>query len=304
MTFLVALNTAANSGRSRAQREAIERGFHRHGLAFSYVPGNSPQSVQDALAGWDMEGVTGVVAAGGDGTVFHVLNGLCAHSDERRPPLGVLPIGTGNAFARDLGLAPGDWSAGLALLARGKTRRIDLVEARCADTRFYCLNIIGLGFVVEAGQWAGRLKWLGRAAYTLGAVMAMARLRRHRLRLVVDGEAMDRDALFVEASNSRYTGTHFLIAPDAQLDDGLLDLTLLAPLSRLRLLRLFPTIYDGRHGDHEEVITAQAARVRIEAPAGLPLMVDGEFIGQSPVEIQCLPRALELFSATPGEPGP
>ena len=299
MTFLVALNPSANGGRARSLKASLERSFDRSGLEAEWLEADSAEGVREALARKDLSPYQGVVAAGGDGTVFQVLNGLCVHEPAARPPLGILPVGTGNAFARDLGLAPGDWSAGMALLAGGSTRAVDLAEARCADATFWFINIIGLGFVVEAGQWATRLKRLGRAAYTLGALAAMVRLKTHDLVLTLDGERFALSGPFVELSNSRYTGTHFLIAPDARLDDGLLDLTGVSRVSRRRLVKLFPTIYDGSHVELEEVVTRQAARVTIEAPQGLPLMADGEFIGHTPVDIRCHPGALRVFSSPP-----
>lgn len=302
MSFLVVYNPAAGGGQARAQREAVTRGFERHGLAAEFLTARDPDALQEMLDDASMAGRDGVVAAGGDGTVFHVLNALCRLPAERRPPLGILPVGTGNAFARDLGLQPGDWSKGLALLASGTTRRVDLVRVSTPDADFHFLNIIGLGFVVQAGAWAARLKRLGRAAYTLGALVAMVRMPRHDLRLMLDDAPWKGEALFAEVSNSRYTGTHFLIAPQARLDDGRVHLTLLRPLSRLRLLRLFPTIYQGRHVDYEEVVTASAERVRIESPTGLPLMVDGEFLGHTPADIRCLPGAMRVFGELENTP--
>jgi diacylglycerol kinase (ATP) len=86
------------------------------------------------------------------------------------------------------------------------------------------------------------------------------------------------------------------MAPSAQLDDGLLDVTLVRRLPRLRLLRLFPTIYQGRHVDFEEVLTRQARMIRIDGPPGLALAPDGEICGRTPATVRCLPRDLEIFA--------
>jgi diacylglycerol kinase family enzyme len=116
------------------------------------------------------------------------------------------------------------------------------------------------------------------------------------LRIEIDGRLTEQENVLVEISNTRYTGTSFLIAPSAQMDDGLLDATLLRNLPRLRLLRLFPSIYSGRHVDFEEVTVIQGKRIRILAPQGYPMVADGEFRGQTPVEISCLHRDLAIFS--------
>jgi len=150
---------------------------------------------------------------------------------------------------------------------------------------------------VDAGLAALRFKFLGTAAYTLGVLSALLTLKTRRLRIELDGELIEQDNLFVAVSNSRFTGTHFLMAPHARLDDGLLDVTLVRRLPRHRLLRLFPTIFDGSHVAFEEVTTRQVQCIRVAEPAGLPLMTDGEFRGRTPLDIHCLPGELRLFSA-------
>lgn len=101
----------------------------------------------------------------------------------------------------------------------------------------------------------------------------------------------------MEASNSRYTGSSFLIAPDARIDDGELDLVIVRRLPRLRLLRLFPTIYSGQHINHDEVTVLKGREIEIRGPAGLEFMVDGEFRGVTPARISCQRHAIEMFCA-------
>lgn len=249
-----------------------------------------------------LEPFDGLVVAGGDGTLFEVLNGLYAHPSGQRLPLGVVPVGTGNAFARDLGLAPGDWEKGLAIVRAGRRRRVDVgrvefaAEGAGPNGGYYFINIVGAGLPVDALHTAERLKALGPSAYSVAAFWHAMRLRSHALRLEVDGQPLEEEAVFVEVSNTRYTGTSFLMAPEARFDDGLLDLTLLRRLPRHRLLRLFPTIYSGRHVEHPEVMTRQAREVRILAPQGLQLVPDGEFRGHTPAVVRCLERDLEIFA--------
>jgi len=153
-----------------------------------------------------------------------------------------------------------------------------------------------MGFAVDAGLVAQKMKFLGKAAYTLATLWKVLKLRSYPLELVIDGESVTSDNVFVTFSNSRYTGTHFLIAPEAKIDDGLLDVTILESLPRIRLLKLFPTIYDGRHIEYREVTSYKAAHIIIRSPQGMLLGPDGEFCGRSPAEITCLPRDLTIFS--------
>jgi len=259
-------------------------------------PGSAERQVADAA----VESFDAVVAGGGDGTLFEVLNGLCRHDRGQRPPLGVLPVGTGNAFARDLGLTPGDWAGGVELLRSGRHRAVDVGRVEYAGPEgfhsYHFLNIVGAGLPVDAMRTAERLKFVGQSAYSLAALWQALRMRSHDLRIELDGDVLNEDALFIEVSNTRYTGTSFLMAPTAQFDDGLLDVTIVRRLPRHRLLRLFPTIYQGRHVAYPEVLTRQAREVRILAPSGLVLAPDGEFRGHTPATVACLHRELEIFA--------
>ncbi len=250
----------------------------------------------DLVAEADLEAFDGVIAAGGDGTLFEVLNGLYRKAPGERVPLGLVPAGTGNAFARDLGLLPGDWQKGVDLIARNRPRKVDVGRVQTRSETFYFLNIIGMGFAVDAGRAAKKLKILGNAAYTLGTLWETIKLKSYPLHVEINGKHVKQDNVFIEISNSRYTGSSFLIAPDARIDDGLLDVTLLSRLPRRRLLQLFPTIYSGRHVQYEEVSTFQARQIRIHAPGGRLLAPDGEFRGHSPADISCLAADLEMFA--------
>lgn len=293
--LLLVFNPHAAMGRAAkllpALRAALEQFASLEVVATRAAGDAVERVVQSDLAGFD-----GLIAAGGDGTLFEVLNGLYAHPVEHRIPLGLVPVGTGNAFARDLGLRPGDWEKGVGIIRAGRQRRVDVGRVTHAGGAYHFLNIVGAGLPVDAMRTAERLKMLGKSAYSLAALWRAMRLQTFPLRVEIDGELVEQEALFVEISNSRYTGTSFLMAPVAQLDDGLLDVTVLRRLSRRRLLRLFPTIYRGSHVEYAEVLTRQARCVRLLTPPGLQLAPDGEFRGCTPATVECLPRDLAIFA--------
>ncbi len=292
---LLLINPQAGGGRVARLLPAIEQQLVQIGLVPEIHRSVAMGDIRQRLSATDLSGFDAVIAAGGDGTLFEAVNGLMAHPAESRPPLGVLPIGTGNAFCRDLGLQPGDWQAALALIMRAKIRQIDVARLDCADGQFYFVNIAGVGLVVDAGRTAQKLKVLGRAAYTLAALWQILKLRSYAVRIEVDGQGIEQNSLFAEISNSRYTGTSFLIAPAARLDDGLLHLTLVCRLPRTRLLRLFPSIYSGKHVEYPEVTVLQGKEISILQPQNCPMMMDGEFIGTTPARICCLPGVLPMF---------
>ncbi|MFQ5632775.1 MAG: diacylglycerol/lipid kinase family protein [bacterium] len=165
---------------------------------------------------------------------------------------------------------------------------------RTQGRNLYYLNILGLGFVAKVTKMAHKLKFLGNISYTFSAILQMIFLENNSLRIELDGNIFEREAIFVEISNTRYT-SNFLIAPDAKIDDGLLDVILLRKCSRSRLLRNFPKIFTGEHTALDEIETFQARKISITAEKPQLLAPDGELLGQTPVEVECLPGAVEMF---------
>lgn len=296
LKLLLLLNPHAAAGRAAALSEDISKklgAFAEVDLLLTSGPGDATRRVAEA----NLDGIDAVVAAGGDGTLFEVLNGLYENACEQKPPLGVIPVGTGNAFARDLGLEPGDWKKGIDIIASGRKRPFDIGRVQSQAGTYHFLNIVGAGLPVDAMLTAARLKFIGRVAYTVATLWRAMQLKTYPLNIVLDGDRVEQESMFIEVSNTRYTGTSFLIAPDAQPDDGLFDITLVRKLGRTRLLRLFPTIYKGEHVRYEEVTTYRAKEITIEGPDGLLLAPDGELRGATPATITCLYRDLEIFTA-------
>lgn len=296
MKFLLVFNPHAAAGRAAqllAPVSARLEQFAELDVLCTRGPGDATARVAET----DLASYDAVLAAGGDGTLFEVLNGLYANEADRRRPLGVIPVGTGNAFARDLGLAPGDWEKGIDIINGGNKRPFDVGRVESDTGVYHFLNIVGAGLPVDAMQAALSLKPFGRAAYSVASLWKAMQMHCYRMKITMDGRQIERDSLFVEVSNTRYTGTSFLIAPGAEPDDGLLDVILVSRLPRLRVLRLFPSVFKGKHVDFDEVETFRAREVRIEALSELPLAPDGELQGLTPATISCLHRDLEIYTA-------
>lgn len=296
MKLLIIFNPNAAYGRSVKKLAAIKTRFKQLGITAEFIATKQAGHGTELVAETDLSGFDGLVAAGGDGTVFEVLNGLYKHPKNKRIPLGLLPVGTGNAFSRELGLDADAWTGAMDLLRQGRTRQVDTCWVKSPDKSFYFLNTIHMGFSVDAGLTAQKLKWFGQTSYTLATLWQVLKLKSYPLVVEINGEVINSDNVFITISNSRYTGTHFLIAPTAEIDDGLMDVTILENLTRGRLLKLFPTIYDGRHVDYDEVSTYKTDTIKIISPESMLLGPDGEFCGNSPAEITCLHRDLTIFS--------
>jgi len=296
LKLLIIFNPNAANGRSVKKLESIKTRFKNLGIKATFKPTTHAGHGKDLAAGTSLSQFDGLVAAGGDGTLFEVLNGLYQHPKAARIPLGLLPIGTGNAFARELELKADALTDAIELIHRGRTRQVDVGFVKSTDCSFFFINIVSMGFAVDAGLVAQKMKFLGKTAYTLATLWQVLKLKSYPLVMDIDGKRIEKNNVFVTLSNSRYTGTHFLIAPGAKVDDGHLDVTILESLPRYRLLKLFPTIYSGRHIEYNEITSCKATQISIHSPLGLQLGPDGEFCGSSPAKITCLPRDLTIFS--------
>jgi YegS/Rv2252/BmrU family lipid kinase len=295
LKLLIIFNPRAAHGRSAKKLNEIKTAFERRDIDVEVksttCPGNGSKLVAEA----DLTAFDGLVAAGGDGTLFEVLNGLYAQPASHRIPVGILPIGTGNAFSRDLDIKTDGLNDAINIIKSANTRQIDVAKVEAADGDFYFLNVLHMGFSVAAGQAAQKLKFLGDVAYTLATLWQVLKLKHYPLEIEIDGQRLHQDVVFTTISNSRYTGTHFLIAPDASIDDGKLDVISLNKLKRLRVLKLFPTIYKGTHIEFEEVSCMQAKHISLLSPSGMLLGPDGEFCGHTPAKIKCLRKDLTVF---------
>ena len=294
MNVCVIYNPRAGNGRAKKLLPQVQRAFHAGGIQADILQTEFPGHAVELVQQVPLKNYDGIVAAGGDGTIFEVLNGLLKRDPFVDVPLGVLPIGTGNAFARDLDLTNRTWQRGIELIARNQPSPVDVGTFRTDGNLFYFLNILGMGFVTDIAQTASHFKWLGNMAYSIGVFVQLARLSATPVILEADGRTLTREMIFVEVSNSRYT-SNFLIAPHASLVDGKLDVVVLNPMSRWRLIRSFSKIFTGEHIHLPEVETFQVNRLRITTDTGRLLSPDGELLGSTPVEIECIPGAIRVF---------
>lgn len=294
MKVLLVFNPHAAHRRAGKLLPEIRKIFQKYeiqvDLRRTEYPGHAVKIVEQAV----FNNYDGVIAAGGDGTLFEVVNGYYRNPSERRIPIGVLPTGTGNAFAKDLALETGQLEQAVEIIHGNHLRMVDVGRFRVGGDQFYYLNILGLGFVADVTAASGKLKVFGNIAYTYGVFVQTLFLKSYPLVIEIDGKRLERENIFTEISNTRYT-SNFLMAPHAEIDDGKLDLTLLGPVTRRRLLKCFPMIFTGEHIHLPEVETFQAKHIRISTSVPKVLTPDGELVGTTPVVVECLHRDLEVF---------
>lgn len=299
MKILVIYNPQAGNGRARRLLPEIRQYLAEKAIDAEFVFSEASGHATTLAAQADLASFDAIVASGGDGTLFEVLNGYMRNSSERKPPLGLIPNGTGNAFMKELGLRKSDWRRAIDIIALGRPKALDVGRMLAQGQTHYFINIVGMGFVAQVSVTAVPLKRLGNAAYTLAVLLRLPWLKAQTLTLEIDGQTIVREGVFVEVANSRYTGTTFLIAPKATLDDGLLDVVLLKSLSRIGLLRLFRTVFDGSHIRHPQVEYFQARSISVTESRPGRLIPDGEIFGNTPASFECLPGAIRFLWPEP-----
>jgi len=289
----IVLNPTAGGGRAAKLLPAVVATLRRLSCPRHLHVTTAPREATTVARQFAADGVSLVVAVGGDGTVNEVANGLL----EACPgaTLGVLPAGRGADFARSVG-SPRNADAALERIVRATPRRIDIGRATFADgsSRAF-VNVAGLGFDAAVAERATGSRLPGSTVpYVSGLLGALACFHNLDVVIEVDGERIDGRALSVVVANGRYFGGGMKIVPDADLADGMIDLAVLGDLSKRNLLRNVPRVYRGNHVSHPKFThrTARVIRVTTTEPARVQL--DGEVVGEAPVTFAVEPGALWL----------
>ncbi len=306
-TYRVIVNPVAGRGAGDQAASHIEHGLSRYGLEFDLVrteqPGHGIDLAREAaVAGYDC-----VVAAGGDGTANEVINGLMQAKQEGADgcAMGVLCVGRGNDFAYGAGI-PTDLEAGLATLAQGQRRFIDVgrVVGGLYPQGRYFGNGIGIGFDAVVGFEAVKMTHLsGFSSYLVAVLKTVFLYYKAPLVTIEYGErSIEQRSLMISVMNGRRMGGGFMMAPQGRPDDGLLDLCIAREVSRARIFGLIPHFVRGTQATQEAVQTGQARHVVVTAVEGvLPAHADGETLcldGQR-LEVELLPHQLEVVCQLP-----
>jgi YegS/Rv2252/BmrU family lipid kinase len=206
--------------------------------------------------------------------------------------MAVIPGGRGNDFARVLGIPTAPREAA-RLAVSGHEKMLDI--ATCDGKPFVC--IASCGFDSDANRIANEARWVrGNLVYLYAALRAMAAWKPARFELTLDGKTHSFSGYSVAASNSRAYGGGMVIAPDARIDDGQLDVVCTAHMSKLRALANLPKVFKGTHMQIPEVTMRRAAEVRIEADRPFAVYADGDHLADLPATVRLLPRALRVIA--------
>jgi diacylglycerol kinase (ATP) len=235
------------------------------------------------------------IAVGGDGTSYEIVNGLFPEALDDPPTLAFLPLGTGNSFLRDFSDRGVDYAMESLLGARSSP--CDVLRLKHKEGTIYYINLLSIGFSADvATMRARRFSGWGELGYQTSIFICLARFRRRPFPLQVDGAGnIDRrPCLFLTFSNSKFTGGTMMIAPKAEINDGLIEFVRWGPIGRIGLIRNLPTLYDGTHINHPLAERKAVKRIDFSLDSPVDVMVDGEVLTLHCQSLDVLPSALKV----------
>jgi diacylglycerol kinase (ATP) len=295
-SYLAIVNPAAGGGKSRKllgpALERLRAGGIEVKVAATRAPGEATAIAREAYG----RGVRDFIAVGGDGTSYEIVNGLYPEAlDGERPTLGFLPLGTGNSFLRDFSHQGVEY--GIESLLAHRSRPCDVMRLRHRTGVIHYINLLSMGFSADVATLrARRFSNWGELGYQASIFLTLARFRRRPFPVRVEGatEFDRRRCLFLTFNNSKFTGGTMMIAPQAEIDDGLVEYVRWGPIGRLGLIRHLPGLYDGSHIEHPLAERKGARRIEFNLDAPVDVMVDGEVLTLHCEELDVLSGALNV----------
>jgi diacylglycerol kinase (ATP) len=287
--WLVVVNPKAGIGAAASLATQVVGFLQSHQIAYRMISPNSTVETK-ALVRQSLQSgeATKLLSIGGDG-LFHLLLQLAI---EFKVPLAITPGGTGNDFYRALGWFDHDLTDYLEHL---NSAAPCLVDVGVVDGEYFGA-VLSSGFDSEVNERANRMKWpKGPAKYNVAIALELPKFKAIEFKIFADEKVLEVEAMLIAIGNGRSYGGGMQVCPDADLHDGLFDIMILHPVSKLEFIKVFPTVYKGTHIEHPQVEVIRAKRIRIESSA--IAYADGERIGQLPVQVESLPQSLLTWTA-------
>lgn len=303
MRYKVIANPAAGKGKARALIPAIRQRLTNLGLDFDLVCTERPWHAAELARQAAEEGYERIVAAGGDGTINEVLNGLIQNRKPGQAPacLGVICIGRGNDFAYGVGL-PTHWEEGCRAVAQGSCRTVDVgrVSGDSLQQAHYFGNGLGIGFDATVNIQATKTRLTGFLGYLVAVLRTLLlNFKSPLVRIECDDATITQPSIMVSVMNGRRMGGGFIMAPHGDNRDGYLDVCIAHQVSRATILSMIPRFMQGTQAGHPAIRFARTRQITVSALNGdrLPVQIDGETITDSArqLKIEVIAGAIQVL---------
>ena len=287
------LNPTAGNGNAYNILEKVKIILNEQQIGIESYLSQSKGDIERFIINEDLSEFDGICVVGGDGTIHEAIEGLMQSEKSKYLSLGIIPAGSGNAFAEDLGLRnPLD---ALENIIIGNISRIDVMKIKTKKNINFAVNIIGWGMASNVNILAEKLRWLGSIRYSVASILSILKIKLQAVNIIIENQVFDGKAAFFIALNTIHTGKGMKMAPKAKLNDGLIDIILLKRASRLRILKIFLQLFSGKHIYDPLVQYMQVKSFSINSKNDF-LNIDGENIGKTPIEVSVERNAIQLFA--------
>ncbi len=281
-------NPTSGKGRGAKVRDTVRDRLAASGAKVKDLQGRDGDEALDLARAAVADGVEALVVVGGDGMVHLAVNAVAGSPTT----LGIIPAGTGNDVARYLDLPRKDALVAADTVLAGRTRTLDLA---CSGPKFY-ITVLSAGFDAIVNERANKMTWpKGQMRYNLATVAELRTFEPLKYTLDLDGATRRLEAMLVAVGNGPSYGGGLRITEGASLDDGLLDVVIIKPMSRLELVKTYPKLFKGTHTTHPQYERHRVRRVTIASP-GVTAYADGERFGALPLTVECVPGALTVYA--------
>jgi diacylglycerol kinase (ATP) len=280
-------NPTAGKGKGAKRRDAALARLREGGLAVRNLQGRDADEALELARQCVDDGVDALVVCGGDGMVHLALQAVAG----TQTPLGMIPAGTGNDVARYFDLPRKDPVAAAEVVLAGRTRSVDLARSGSQ----YFITVMAAGFDAVVNERANRMTWpKGQMRYNLATLAELRVFEPLSYVLQLDDRELELDAMLVAVGNGPSFGGGLRITEGAVLDDGMLDVVIIKPISKPDLIRTYPKLFKGTHVHHPQYEHHLVRSVTVAAP-GIVSYADGERFGALPLTVECAPGALTVL---------
>ena len=296
MKFILTVNHHGGIKKGPQLLKKVKPIFEASGTDLFIIETTFAGHAKDLANQLDLTEYDGFIGIGGDGTLHEIINGMLSRPDGKKIPIGIIPGGSGNSYMHDLKLT-NPLKAAKAII-QGNTKFLDTARVEVNHVIKYANNMVGWGLVTDVGNKAEHFRWMGTNRYTILSVIEVCRHKSRTATLIMDDKKIEDEFTFIIACNSMHVGKGMKMAPKARLDDGLIDLIVIrAGASRTRLLQVLPKLFDGSHINEPEVEYFQTSKFSLIPETDEILNIDGEIMGSTPINVEMIPKAFEMFVA-------
>ena len=294
MKFILTVNPHGGTKKGLEILNLVKPLFDSKGIELKIIETTFAGHAQTLANQLSYSNISGFLGIGGDGTLHEIINGMLSRNDKKKIPIGIIPGGSGNSYMHDLNLT--DPIDAAKAIIKGDIKSLDTAMINVNHITKYANNMIGWGLVTDVGVMAEKFRWLGTNRYTILSVLEVLKHKSRPAILIADGNKIEDDFTFIIACNSIHVGKGMKMAPKAKLDDGLIDLIVIkAGVSRTRLLKVLPKLFDGSHIKEPEVSYLQVSEFELIPKGNDQLNIDGEIIGRTPLKVKMIQNAFEMF---------